>query len=322
MALNGRGSFDTLEGMQMHESFMRVSVILFWAVGVSVGAAQKIPPRWERFSGQIQRELSRWDLDPEVLEQAGIDAAEVTEVQTLLLNALESGNLEDLAPLRPSAEQVLEFAESRPGMQSYAAWLRQRLDYFQVADEVIKSRAAAPSLERPKQLTVTEVDYHLWYDKIQKRNPPARASSLVPVLKRVFRREGVPEEFVWLAEVESSFNPSAESPAGACGLYQFMPATAGRFGLSIRPKDERLDPYKSARAAAQYLAILHRTFGDWQLALAAYNAGEGRVGRLLKSTGGATFDDIAMQLPAETRMYVPKMRAVVQIREGVDLRTL
>ena len=130
------------------------------------------------------------------------------------------------------------------------------------------------------------------------------------------------DEFVWLAEVESSFNPDAKSPAGASGLYQFMPATAGRFGLSLSPKDERLDPRKSARAAAQYLAILHRKFGDWQLALAAYNAGEGRVGRLLKSTGGTTFDDIAMQLPAETRMYIPKMRAVVQVREGVDLRTL
>lgn len=319
MALNGRGSSDTLEGMQIHESFIRYSVILFWVLLVSNGAAQKGPSRWERFSGHIQRELSRWDLDPAALEQVGIDATEVMEVQTLLLNALESGNLEELAPLRPYAEQALEVAESRPGLQSYAAWLRQRLDYFQVAEVVVKSRTVAPP---PRQLPLTEANYHLWYDKIQQRSPADRAAAMVPVLKPIFRREGVPEEFVWLAEVESSFNPRAESPAGACGLYQFMPATAGRFGLALTPRDERLDPLKSARAAAQYLAILHRTFGDWQLALAAYNAGEGRVGRLLKSTGGTTFDDIALKLPAETRMYVPKMRAVVQIREGVDLRTL
>jgi len=302
---------------------MRVSVILFLAVLVSSGLAQEITPeRLQEISGQVVRELSQWTLDPEILSQYGIDANKVIEARAVLLRALESGSLEDLAPLRPYAEQALQFAESRPEMQLYAAWLRQRIDYFQVADDVLKSRAAAPSLERPRQPTVTEADYHLWYDKIQKRNPPTRASAMVPVLKRVFSREGVPEEFVWLAEVESSFNPGAESPAGACGLYQFMPATAGRFGLSLRPKDERLDPYKSARAAAQYLAILYRKFGDWQLVLAAYNAGEGRVGRLLKSTDGTTFDDIAMQLPAETRMYVPKMRAVVQVREGVDLRML
>lgn len=199
--------------MQMRKPIIRYSTILFLAVSAVGGLAQKLPPELERYSGQIKRELSRWNLDPELLEQYGIDVTEVNEARAALLRALESGNLEDLAPLRPYAEQALDFAESRPGLQSYAAWLRQRLDYFQVADEVIKSRTAASTPDGKKQMPITEANYHLWYDKIQKRNPPARASALVPVLKPLFRSEGVPDEFVWLAEVESSFNPDAESPA-------------------------------------------------------------------------------------------------------------
>ncbi|MEI7435670.1 MAG: lytic transglycosylase domain-containing protein, partial [bacterium] len=113
-------------------------------------------------------------------------------------------------------------------------------------------------------------------------------------------------------------NPDACSPSGATGLFQFMPATARRFGLRIWPFDERRNPLKSARAAAQYLKVLHRQFGSWPLCLAAYNAGEGAVGRLLKGAGKRSFEAIADQLPIETQMYVPKVLAVVALRENVD----
>jgi membrane-bound lytic murein transglycosylase D len=113
-------------------------------------------------------------------------------------------------------------------------------------------------------------------------------------------------------------NPSAKSPIGAAGLFQFMAPTARRFGLKTRPVDERLAPEKSARAAAKYLKVLHWQFNSWPLVLAVYNAGEGRVGRLLKNSSEKTFEAIEESLPIETQMYVPKVMATVALREGVD----
>ncbi len=162
----------------------------------------------------------------------------------------------------------------------------------------------------------------VWLRKLANRPAPARSAALLPDLKRAFQAEGVPAALVWQAEAESTFNPSARSPAGAVGLYQFMPATAQQFGLSLKPQDERLDALKNARAAAKYLNLLHRRFGNWPLAFAAYNCGQGRVASILSKTGGRTFDDIHDKLPAETRMYVPKIAALVQLRENADLERL
>ena len=162
----------------------------------------------------------------------------------------------------------------------------------------------------------------VWLRKLANRPAPARSAALLPDLKRAFQAEGVPAALVWQAEAESTFNPSARSPAGAVGLYQFMPATAQQFGLSLKPQDERLDAIKNARAAAKYLRMLHGRFGNWPLAFAAYNCGQGRVASILSKTGGRTFDDIHDKLPAETRMYVPKIAALVQLRENADLERL
>jgi membrane-bound lytic murein transglycosylase D len=129
--------------------------------------------------------------------------------------------------------------------------------------------------------------------------------------------EGVPPELAWLAEAESSLNPQARSPVGAKGLFQFMPETAKSMGLSTFLPDERTHPEKSARAAARYLRTLHGRFGNWALALAAYNAGEGRVSRTLAKHGAKSFTAIADALPAETRMYVPKVCALIAMRAGV-----
>ena len=162
----------------------------------------------------------------------------------------------------------------------------------------------------------------VWLRKLSNRPAPARAAALLPDLKRAFRAEGVPAELVWQAEAESSFNPEARSPVGAAGLYQFMPSTAQQFGLRLSPEDERLDAIKNARAAAKYLKALRNRFGNWSLAFAAYNCGESRVAKILRQTGGRTFDDIHDKLPAETRMYVPKIAALVQLRENADIDKL
>jgi membrane-bound lytic murein transglycosylase D len=122
--------------------------------------------------------------------------------------------------------------------------------------------------------------------------------------------------------VESSFDRRALSPAGAAGLFQLMPDTAKRFGLSLWPRDQRYQPEPSATASAQYLKYLHDRFRDWRLALAAYNAGEGTVQKLLDQYKTHSYDDIAEHLPAETQMYVPRVEAVLRQREGADLEQL
>jgi len=121
---------------------------------------------------------------------------------------------------------------------------------------------------------------------------------------------------------EPSFDPKARSPAGASGLFQLMPATAKRYGLKTWPLDQRLKPEASARAAAQYLEYLHGHFKDWRLALAAYNAGEGTVQRMMSRHKARTYDEIATHLPAETQLYVPRVEATVLRREGVKLAEL
>jgi membrane-bound lytic murein transglycosylase D len=138
----------------------------------------------------------------------------------------------------------------------------------------------------------------------------------MPVLRKAFAIEGVPADLAWIAEVESTLNPSARSPVGAKGLFQLMPETAKGLGLSTWMPDERTHPEKSARAAARFLSQLHAEFGDWPLALAAYNAGGGRVRRTLEKQGGKSFSDIAAFLPVETRFYVPKVLATVSMRTG------
>jgi membrane-bound lytic murein transglycosylase D len=136
-------------------------------------------------------------------------------------------------------------------------------------------------------------------------------------LQAQFAAEGVPPEYAWMAEVESSLDTNARSPAGAKGLFQLMPDTAKNLGLSTWLPDERTDPAKSSHAAAQLLRNLHDRFGDWPLALAAYNAGAGRVSRALASRKGKTFAEISPSLPVETRLYVPRVYATIAQRTGV-----
>ena len=129
-------------------------------------------------------------------------------------------------------------------------------------------------------------------------------------------RRGMPTELALLPYIESAFNPQAVSSAKAAGMWQFMPATGSYFDLKQNAfRDDRRDVLASTRAALDYLQKLHGMFGDWHLALAAYNWGEGSVGRAIarnKKAGlGIRYTDLNM--PAETRLYVPKLQAVKNI---------
>ncbi len=171
------------------------------------------------------------------------------------------------------------------------------------------------TVERARTRAATQPDY--WKKKVASHSLPERAQALVPQLAPIFRAEQVPECLVWIAEVESTFNPAARSPAGAAGLYQLMPATARSLGLSTANPDQRLVPADNARAAAKYYRQLYKRFGSWPLVFAAYNCGEGRVSGALKRAGTRSYAAIAAGLPLETRMYVPRVQETIRLRAGI-----
>ncbi|MCB1104264.1 MAG: lytic transglycosylase domain-containing protein [Cephaloticoccus sp.] len=236
-----------------------------------------------------------------------------SEFAVKLQLALQGEDLAALAAYEPEARAALIALRALEGGDEYADWLEERLDYIVAAKATTELPVAPPTTVEEETIP----HLALWRERMAKRSVPARAEGLLPALQTAFQAEGLPAELVWLAEVESSFNPAARSPVGARGLFQFMPATAKEMGLSTFLPDERTDPEKSAHAAARYLKQLHAQFGDWPLALAAYNAGPGRVRRTLNKRQGVIFADIAASLPAETQMYVPKVLATIETRTGV-----
>ena len=130
----------------------------------------------------------------------------------------------------------------------------------------------------------------------------------------------MPRELIYLAMIESNFNPTAKSRVKAVGMWQFMSATARQYGLTVgRHVDERKDPEKATDAALTYLAKLHDRFGSWYLAAAAYNSGAGTVSKAMRKVLGRTtgtdedFFRIAKALPKETRDYVPKLIASAKV---------
>lgn len=155
-----------------------------------------------------------------------------------------------------------------------------------------------------------------------------RAENYLAYAKGVFRFYGLPEELAYLAIVESGYNPKARSGAGAAGAWQFMPYTGLKYGLQQdKWQDERLDVYAATHAAAQYLKKLHGQFGDWPTAIAAYNAGEGKMSRACEAAREKTFFGVVRRndkldektrLRRETLQYVPRFVAVMVIMENLE----
>jgi membrane-bound lytic murein transglycosylase D len=140
----------------------------------------------------------------------------------------------------------------------------------------------------------------------------ARSSRYLFYIVEEVNLRGMPMEIALLPFVESAFNPVAKSSAKAMGIWQFMPATGKDFKLTQNMfRDERRDVLQSTTAALDYLQRLHRQFGDWQLALAAYNWGEGNVAKAIKrnQAAGLPTDYLSLKMPKETREYVPKLMA-------------
>jgi membrane-bound lytic murein transglycosylase D len=149
----------------------------------------------------------------------------------------------------------------------------------------------------------------------------ARGGRYLPRIREVFASEGVPKDLAYVALVESAFKTSALSRAKAKGMWQFVADTGRRYGLNQDWwVDERSNPEKATRAAAKYLKELHDMFGDWNLALAGYNWGEGRVQRWVERTGAEDFWSLAAAavMPQETRNYVPMIHAAIVVAKAPE----
>lgn len=168
------------------------------------------------------------------------------------------------------------------------------------------------------------VEYHIARFTGEKREEFAtyleRKAQVETMIAEKLRRRGMPQELIYLAMVESGFNPEARSVREATGIWQLIPDTARRYGLRVDDTvDERQDAEKSTDAALSYLSYLYNRFGSWYLAAAAYNTGENRIGRVMTEATGsekgtdADYYRIWDQLPGETRDFVPAMVAAMRI---------
>lgn len=273
------------------------------------------------------QQFAQDNLDPDVLQALqNVDRDKVEDFLNHYQDYLRGDYVLDVAQLKDGANAILPLLDAHEETQPYAVWLRSRLDYFEVADE-LTSALPPPKPEPGKPLPPLpnppfKAEQEIWIKKVAPRPWPKGAAEIVPKMKTIFAGEHVPPQLVWLAEVESGFDARARSPAGATGMFQLMPATARRFGLSLWPRDQRRQSEVAAVAAAKYLRELHQQFGDWRLAVAAYNCGAKVVQKSLDRHHASSYDQIAVHLPAETQMYVPKVEATILHREGLDLEKL
>lgn len=191
-----------------------------------------------------------------------------------------------------------------------------------VPDEVIIDRLSCMQGQVPMTFTPSVrkfIDFFSVRRRTYTMNILRKKNLFFPMFERIFREEGVPEELKYLAIVESALKPDALSRVGARGLWQFMPATGRAYGLTQNGYlDERMDPLQSTRAAAKYLRALYARFGDWELAIAAYNCGPGNILKAQKRAGAFHFWDIYQKLPAETRSYLPQLVAIAYVMNYAD----
>ncbi|QCR25188.1 lytic transglycosylase [Pontibacter sp. SGAir0037] len=186
-----------------------------------------------------------------------------------------------------------------------------------VPNDVIQDRLNCIEADIPlvfNPFVRSHIDYFTIRNRKYTRTMLTRENVYFPLFEKYLKKYNMPQDMKYLSIVESGLNPKAASWAGAVGLWQFIKTTGKEYGLDQNQYiDERMDPEKATDAACRFLSRLYKTYGDWELAMAAYNCGPGNVNKAIKRAGGGQkgFWDIFPYLPKETRSYVPSMTAVI-----------
>jgi len=205
--------------------------------------------------------------------------------------------------------------------QADEAFILPQYDYEHIPDftyDEVNRRVNAMSTEMPFELNETIfsfINYFTVRNRTYSKMILERKDTYLPLFEEALARHGMPDDIKYLAIIESGLNPRAVSRVGAMGLWQFMPATGREYKLYVNNyMDDRMDPELATEAAVKYLKALHRMFGDWEVALAAYNCGPGNVRKAIRRSGGKkTFWGIYNYLPRETRSYIPQFQAIMYV---------
>lgn len=301
--------------MKFHRSLqLLLGMTLSLGIALPAGAAVFGPdmPGWGHASPLPPHPTP--DAEPTGQDPLGPIRTKLTQAESMSRSGDEAGAL---TIAEGALEELSELPPSRPGV----AALRDRFEEIRERcerDSKDRAGSEAPPMLGPVVPEQNDrVDQWLNYYTGRGRERfqlwITRSASYMDLLTRNLRAEGVPDELANLVFVESGFNMQAKSVARAVGPWQFIRGTARIFGLEMTPyKDERRDPELATRAAARYLRKLYTMFdGSWPLALAAYNSGEGTVQRAIKRQ--RTTDFWSLRLPRETREYVPKFLAAMEI---------
>lgn len=196
---------------------------------------------------------------------------------------------------------------------------RDHVPYSIIVEDPKVIEARLKSIEKTMPMVYNEsVEY--WLNFFTQRRPNFTKNMMenvqvyFPVFERILKANGMPEELKYLAILESGLNPKAVSRSKAVGLWQFMSFTGKEYGLTINQNiDERMHVEKSTEAACRYLKYLNRMFDDWDLALASYNTGQGRISRTMKKTGLTNYWDLHPYIHRDTRAYVPQFIALAYL---------
>jgi membrane-bound lytic murein transglycosylase D len=274
-----------------------------YARGVEAYRSEDVEEAMRLFDSAVQRLLQ---APAEVREQPAVSAA----LQELVdnIHALEVDAYEERG--RHEATPVEELKKIEAFLTPEDAERQRR----QVEEELPKVEADLPIVVNEQVLALIEAYQTTFREPYQAGM--RRSGRYLAMMRRVFEEEGLPQDLAYMAQVESTFKVTAYSRARARGLWQFIASTGRMYGLrSSHWVDERSDPEKATRAAARHLRDLYRNLGDWYLAMAAYNAGEGKISRVMRTLKTRDFWRMnkSRLLRRETRNYVPAILASILI---------